>query len=110
MTYFDKTLQSIKFARYKLYVPMIEMKQLIPLQAMNLNFMKLTQLYLIHHKGCDLHSTKEKMENIDQMLTIQMGKLHCSSWNCDVKNHQAMASSIFIRIQYITKLYYSNLD
>ena len=75
---------------------MIEMKQLIPLQAMNLNFMKLSQLFLIHHKGCDLHSTKEKMENIDQVLTIQMGKLDCSSLNCDVRNHQAMASINFI--------------
>ena len=89
---------------------MIEMKQLIPLQAMNLNFMKLTQLYLIHHKVCDLHSTKEKMDDVDQMLTIQMGKLDCSSLNCDVKNHQAKASINLIRIQYITKLYYSNLD
>ena len=82
---------------------MIEIKQLIPLQAMNLNFMKLSQLFLIDYKGCDLHSTKEKLEDLDQMMTIQMGKLDCSSLNCDVKNHQAMASINFIRIQYTDK-------
>ena len=75
---------------------MIEMRQSFPLQAMNLNVIKLSQLFLNGPERCDLHLIKRKMEDIDQKTTIRMGKLECLNIDYDIRKCHAKAISTFV--------------
>ena len=76
---------------------MIEMRQsFISLQAMNLNFIKMSQLFLNGPERCDLHSIKRKMEDIDQKTTIRMGELECINIDYDIRKCHAKAISTFV--------------
>ena len=66
---------------------------------MNLNFIRLSQLFLKTPKRCDLHSFKRKMEDIDQKTTIRMGKLECLNIDYDIRKYHAKAISTFVSIE-----------
>ena len=83
----------------KIYIPLIEMKLSFLLQAMNLDFIKLSQLFLNDPRRYDLHSIKRKMEDIDQKTTIRMGKLECLNIDYDIRKYHAKAISTFVSIE-----------
>ena len=63
---------------------------------MNLNFIKMSQLFLNGPERCDLHSINRKMEDIDQKTTIRMGKLECLNIDYDIRKCHAKAISTFV--------------
>ena len=75
------------------------MKLSFLLQAMNLDFIKLSQLFLNDPRRYDLHSIKRKMEDIDQMTTVRMGKLECLDIDYDIRKSHLKAISTFVNIE-----------
>ena len=78
---------------------MIQKKLSFRLQAMNLDFIKLSQLFLNDPRRYDLHSIKRKMEDIDQMTTVRMGKLECLDIDYDIRKSHSKAISTFVNIE-----------
>ena len=74
------------------------MKQLFTLQAMNSNFIKLSQLFFNGPESSDLHSIKMKLEDIQQKTTIRMGKLESSS--IDLKVKKCYTTAITTSVSY----------
>ena len=56
---------------------------------MNSNIVKLTHLFLNGSGSCNFHSFTKKMEDFDQMATIDMGKLEWSNIDFDNKKYHA---------------------
>ena len=58
---------------------------------MNSNIVKLTHLSLNGSGSCNFNSFTKKMEDFDQMATIDMGKLEWSYINSDNEKYHAVA-------------------